>query len=412
MKEKIIVLDNGVKLVLCPDNTRNQTYAKLIVNYGGKIKRFLRDNKEYYITDGIAHLLEHTIVENNIYGGMHKYYKDKYVEFNASTDESRTTFYINTVLDFYEHLEELIKIVNCPIFVNDALKNTKGPIIDEIKTSCSSPNYEYNKKLNEIIYNNSEYRSVLGSIDDLLKADAEYLRIIHETFYQPSNQIIFIIGAFDVDKTIKLIEDIYNSLNKKKIEYKVLNKLLTTKFNNKYETIVDDRYDELISFSFKVDLSKLSNFNKMKCFYYLNYFLNSSFNDTSDVFKDLQSRGIIVYSIDRSFRLIDNDICVINICFWGNDLELFENVVNDVFKEKKYDEERFLLHKKRFITDMIIDSNNIILIAKNLLNNILEFDYYDILKIEDVEKVNIDDYLSMLNSLDFSSYGVVLRKKK
>ena len=41
MQTKIIEkLDNGLQLILCPDETKHTTYAELMTNFGGVVKDY------------------------------------------------------------------------------------------------------------------------------------------------------------------------------------------------------------------------------------------------------------------------------------------------------------------------------------------------------------------------------------
>ena len=90
------------------------------------------NNKTYQIPFGLAHLLEHNIVENSIYDNAIAYFNQNYVASNAYTTDFRTMFYIDVVCDFEKHLEELITMVNKPLFTNK-LNEIKKPIYEEIK---------------------------------------------------------------------------------------------------------------------------------------------------------------------------------------------------------------------------------------------------------------------------------------
>ena len=63
VKDEKIVLDNWLTIYLLNDNTKHTTIANLIVNFGGLDTQILVDNKYYNITGGMAHFLEHTVLE-------------------------------------------------------------------------------------------------------------------------------------------------------------------------------------------------------------------------------------------------------------------------------------------------------------------------------------------------------------
>ena len=130
-------LKNGLTILMVPDETKNMTQAKLMVNYGAAIRKIRANNKTYQIPFGLAHLLEHNIVENSIYDNAIAYFNQNYVASNAYTTDFRTMFYIDVVCDFEKHLEELITMVNKPLFTNK-LNEIKKPIYEEIKMNLAS----------------------------------------------------------------------------------------------------------------------------------------------------------------------------------------------------------------------------------------------------------------------------------
>ena len=67
MKTKIEKLKNGLTIVYCQDKTRHSFSLELIIKFGGNNRQFIIDNKEYNLTPGYAHFLEHAIIEHNSY---------------------------------------------------------------------------------------------------------------------------------------------------------------------------------------------------------------------------------------------------------------------------------------------------------------------------------------------------------
>ena len=112
MKEnKICTLPNGLKIVLYKDSTKSSCYAELIVKYGAINNEFILNNEIYSLSDGIAHLLEHVLIENSIFGNSRNYFHDNYVKSNGETSFKTTNYYIKTVHDFFSYLEKLIKML-------------------------------------------------------------------------------------------------------------------------------------------------------------------------------------------------------------------------------------------------------------------------------------------------------------
>lgn len=411
-KYSTTTLANGVRLVLAENKDKNQTYAEVIVSFGGGVEKYKYNNKKKRITPGLAHLMEHYIVENNINGSMFEYLKEEYVDFNATTSGHKTSFFINTVYDFERHLEELIRTVNIPIFDEEKLEITKKPIIEEIKRTKDRPYSKFNKKMNECSYYYMKNRETTGDEPDVQSIKINDLKEIHDLFYQPKNQTIFIAGNFDSKKIIKLIEKVYANINHPSFDYEVLDKKEIAKVKHKKGHVIDPDVDELINISFKVDLSNLTPKERVKSTFYLSHFLQYNFNDSSNAYITLSKNKDTVYSISTGTSYFVKDLCFIDVGMYGTNLKRFKNIVFDVIKNKYVDKEMFELWKKETLINIIVRDGRVYSSGRAFLDNILTFDYLDIDKISDIEEFSLNDYKEFLNKLDFKNYSIVRQTKK
>ncbi len=411
-KYSTTTLANGVRLVLAENKDKNQTYAEVIVSFGGGVEKYKYNNKKKRITPGLAHLMEHYIVENNINGSMFEYLKEEYVDFNATTSGYKTSFFINTVYDFERHLEELIRTVNIPIFDEEKLEITKKPIIEEIKRTKDRPYSKFNKKMNECSYYYMKNRETTGDEPDVQSIKINDLKEIHDLFYQPKNQTIFIAGNFDSKKIIKLIEKVYANINHPSFDYEVLDKKEIAKVKHKKGHVIDPDVDELINISFKVDLSNLTPKERVKSTFYLSHFLQYNFNDSSNAYITLSKNKDTVYSISTGTSYFVKDLCFIDVGMYGTNLKRFKNIVFDVIKNKYVDKEMFELWKKETLINIIVRDGRVYSSGRAFLDNILTFDYLDIDKISDIEEFSLNDYKEFLNKLDFKNYSIVRQTKK
>ncbi len=412
IKHEIIDLPNKVRLVLAEDKSKNQTYAELIVNFGGAVEKYKRNKECKKITPGLAHLMEHYLVENSIYGSMFNYFKEKFVTFNATTNFNKTRFYIDTVFDFDMRLEELIKLVNTPVFADLSLEKTKKPIIEEIKRNNDRLYNKFSKKINDCTYVRMKCRETTGSSKDVNSITVKELQEVHDLFYQVENQTIFIAGNFDTKKIAKLVEKIYGEIEREHIDYKILDKPEIAKVKKRKGHVIDPNVDEFINITFKIDLSKLTPKEKVKSTFYLSHFLNYNFNDSSSAYQTLSQNKDTIYSITTSTSYFLKDICLLDVGMYGTNLKKFKSIVFDVIKKKYADKEMFELWKKETLIKMIIRQNRVYSSGQAFLENVLTFGYNDIDKISDIEEFSLKDYKEFLNKLDFSNYTIVRQTKK
>ena len=92
-----IKLDNCLNIYLYNDTRRHSTFFQFTTKCGGTSKDFIMDGKEYHLQDGVAHILEHYIVECNKIGNFLDMLGEKQMTSNAATSPFVTAYYFETV---------------------------------------------------------------------------------------------------------------------------------------------------------------------------------------------------------------------------------------------------------------------------------------------------------------------------
>ena len=153
----IIELENGLKVFLINDNNKHTTYINLIVKYGGIDNEFYIGDKKYKMKDGIAHLIEHLVLESNVYGDIMQMFGSLGIRSNGMTYIDRTHYFIDTVDHIYDGLKVLIKGIHNPIMNDEILYNIKQPILEEKRRSLDNKNRTmYNSCISSVINNISK----------------------------------------------------------------------------------------------------------------------------------------------------------------------------------------------------------------------------------------------------------------
>lgn len=406
------VLKNGIRLVLCEDQTKNRTFMKIIVNYGGAIKKIKYDGKEYDIIPGAAHLLEHTLIEASEYGNMFDYLSDKYVSFNATTSSKLTSFYMDTVSNAYDRLLELINVVNNASFNDELLDNTKAPVLEEIRMGADRQYEEFaiasiNSLLTQNVFINN-----LGTLEDITKIDSEYLKFIHSVFYRPENQVIALSGNFDSEKVKRIIEDAYDKIEFDDSKYELLDKHEDDEVSKDYVKIIKPDLDEIIKMSFKINIGSLTPKERVKLSFYISFFLDYNFDDSSDLFKTIKKENLSPYSVNRNINTMYDDYIILSFTLYGNNVDRFKELVLDIIDKKPFDEEMFELMKKENLINLINRNDHCSRMLAPFVANVVDFKYYDVDKLSDIEEFTITDYQNTLNSLDFSHYTICVQTKE
>lgn len=410
-QSKIYTLKNGLKVVFYQDTTKHLSFAELIVKYGGINNKFTLNNKEYYINDGMAHFLEHLLIEHSIYGNALEYFHNNHISTNGLTSIKRTKFYIKTAKNFLDNLEKLIKIVNQPIFNEEDIEKTKPAIYEEIRKGKDN-NFKMLFNLEKsCLFNNIDAKSVLGEIEDIQNINYEMARLCHDVFYQPQNQILAIAGNVDIEKTLELIEKVYDEINIKKIEYQVPTIAEPNEVAKLNDFIYRDIENDFVRIAYKINIASLSPYERVKLTFYIGYFLEYNFDETSINYKKLIDDKISVNNINSNVSFIDN-FMIITIDTYTDKHDEFINLIKTAIESKAIDKEDFEIRKKRTLINLLLREENFMSMINPFVDNILSFDYYENDKIEDIEEENYEEYSNIINSLDFSNYTILKMLKK
>ncbi len=404
-KKEIYTLDNGLTVIFYKDSRKHSAVANLMVKYGGMYNRFITNGKTYNIVDGMAHFIEHLLIEHSKYGNILLGFRDDYIDTNGLTSSSRTCFYIDTVHDFEENLIKLIKAINDSEFTEDDIEQTKYAILEEVRKSNDNKFRNLDKCIRKSLFKNINYASVLGTIEDVKSIDYKTAKLCYDVFYQPQNQILAISGNVDIEKTKKIIEDTYNEIKKDKIDFSIPDFNEPADVVKKEDVIKDNTEDEYTAINYKIDISNLSNYDKVKLTFYLNYFLEYNFGESSKAYKNLLDNKISFANIKTWCTFIDK-FAVVEISTYTNKKDEFVKLVTDTINNKEFDEEDFNLRKNSSIISLILREENPIRIINPLIENIISFNYYDIDKIEDIESQTFEDYKKNILLLDYSKYSI------
>ncbi|MCR4580921.1 MAG: insulinase family protein [Bacilli bacterium] len=411
-KFKKVVLKNGLTLYLFNDNKKNTSCANIYTLAGGLDTHFIYDNIEYNQVSGIAHFLEHYLIEKSIYGNIAEIFSKDSIESNGITSSITTEYYITTVHDFEENYIKLLNIVNNPKFDENAIEDIRKPIVNEINKNLDQPYMKYGTFLNDCVYHNSRYNKSLGEIEDVINMSIEDIKVFYEAFYQPSNQIIVISGKFDEDKIIELTE---NEYNKFKREYK---EVIKDKYyepvtvNREEATFVDNNLPEAVDVRYKYDISSLTPHDKFKLSFYMSYYLDNNFGDKSESFDIVRENGYSCYSIDYGYYPeIEKDIFIIELGIDATNLDEVAKIIDKYVKNGKTSEESFKEFKNNVLLSMINKYENIFSACSKCIGDFFRYGYLVNDPIEEVKSFTYEECLEMISKFDYSNRTIVKRIK-
>ena len=402
---KIYTLKNGLKVVFYQDKSKHIVIANLFVKFGGNNKKFKENNKEYIIKDGTAHFLEHLLIEHSIYGNSLVEFERNYTISNGFTTRKTTEFYINTVDNYKEEIVKLINVVNKPNFTKEDVEETRKAIIKEKMMSKDKHFLELEKITYNSLFKNIKFPNILGEVKDIETISYDEIKKCYDIFYQPKNQILIISGNFDIKEMEKLIEDTYKKINKKNINYEIEEIKESNEIVKKYDAISKDVHMNYVSLNYKINISNLSNIEQIKLTFYIMYYLDTILGPSSKTYSDMVKNNICTYNMNLGFEKID-EFLIIKI---GNntnqDDKLIEKII-EVLNKRKTDKKMFEMKKKESIIRLILREDNLFNMLEPFIENIIEYDYYEMDKIKDIEKQTYEEYKEIIDKLDFNNYSI------
>ena len=407
-----IKLDNGLTIYLYSDKRRHSTLFQHITLFGGKTKDFIFEGKEYHIQDGVAHILEHYVVEENARGNFLKLLGEKQMATNASTYYGMTRYYFEAVENVEYGIEAMIRGIYSPVFNEERLEKIKKPILQEIKGRMGNKFYHSNQMTLNNCFKNIKVRSIGGTLEEVENTTLDDIVTCYKAFYQPSNQFIVVAGSFDKDSVLKTINDIYNDLDLNSYDMSLIPSNEDNSVQKDFDTLEFPTGEEYMEVTYKISLKDFNKKERLKIDFYLHYFFDMYFGMTSNLYRDLVNDKIITTTLSCSNFMIDDFVLVSVGSYSDNISELEKRIKDTCLKLNDFNEEIFEIDKRDSILKIVLRNENLVDTIMPFVSNIVEFNYPYPDTVNDIENFTYDDFVKTIKSLDFSNYTVTNIKNK
>ena len=210
-------LENGLEVYMLPKRGFNKSFATFTTKYGSIDNHFvpIGQSEMKLVPDGIAHFLEHKMFEKEDYDVFEKFSAHS-ASSNAFTSFTRTCYLFSCTSDLKENLTTLIDFVQSPYFTEQTVEKEKGIIAQEIKMYDDNPDFRaYYEIIGNLFKEHPVKIDIAGTVESIQPITAELLYECYNTFYHPSNMLLFVIGDFDVEEMMALVRE-----NQAKKDYK------------------------------------------------------------------------------------------------------------------------------------------------------------------------------------------------
>lgn len=202
-------MSNGLDVYVLPKKGFNKTYAVFTTKYGSIDNRFvpLGKNEMVHVPDGIAHFLEHKLFEKAD-GDVFQDFSKQGASANAFTSFTRTAYLFSSTSNVERNLETLIDFVQDPYFTEKTVEKEKGIIGQEINMYDDNPDWRLYFGVIENLYKEHPVRiDIAGTVESISHITKDLLYECYETFYHPSNMLLFIVGPVDPEAIISQVRE-------------------------------------------------------------------------------------------------------------------------------------------------------------------------------------------------------------
>lgn len=412
-------MENGLEVYYIPKSGFKQKYAALTVDFGSNDLEFIPigSDEKLRVNDGIAHFLEHKMFEQEDGVGALERFSRLGVSANAYTNYTQTSYLFSGVDNFYESLRFLISYVQSPYYTEENVEKEKGIIAQEIKMYDDMPTWVVRNNAIEAMYHHNNVRiSIAGTVDSIYKITPEELCSCYNTFYNPANMKLVVVGDVDIDEMMKVIRE-SNDLDKP--SQKDIVRFEEDEPDNVVKGLVEDFGSIsmpvfMIGYKDKVDSS--SACDKLKKEIVSDLIFEAIFSEGSNLYDKLYRSQLLMGDLKSGYlcqKGYEHGI----VYGMSPDPKKVKEVIDDEISNVKktgISEEDFERLKKKFIGSFLMTQDTVSGLAYSftsyLFNGINYLSYLDVIR-----EITLDDVNDRLKSMfeeDKTVLSIVYPNKK
>ncbi|CAN7424721.1 EF-P 5-aminopentanol modification-associated protein YfmH [Rossellomorea sp. LjRoot5] len=230
-------MSNGLDVYILPKKGFNKTYATFTTKYGSIDNHFIPLDEDEFVKvpDGIAHFLEHKLFEKED-GDVFQQFSKQGASANAFTSFTRTAYLFSSTTNVERNLETLIDFVQDPYFTEKTVEKEKGIIGQEITMYDDNPDWRLYFGVIQNMYKNHPVKiDIAGTIESITPITKDMLYQCYNTFYHPSNMLLFVVGSVDPDQIMNQVRS-----NQEKKDYEKMPEI-KREFEVEPETVAEKK---------------------------------------------------------------------------------------------------------------------------------------------------------------------------
>lgn len=402
--EKILytVSNNGLKIFFMPKSGYTKKYAVLSTDYGSIDNAFvpIGKNEKLEVPEGIAHFLEHKLFEEeetNIFES----FSNIGAQVNAYTNFNQTSYLFSTTENFYEGLELLIDFVQNPYLTDENVEKEKGIIAQEIMMYEDNPSWKVYFNLLKAMYHTHPINiDIAGTVESINTITKDLLLTTYNTFYNPSNMVLFVIGDLSFDEIVKVVNESERTF---KYNLEEIERIFPEEPDNIKDRVVEEKMMTsmpLFYIGFKDTDTGYKGEDMVKKDIITNIILDMLFGESTEYYNELYEEGLIDNSFGAYYTCKETYGHSLIVGQSNEPEKVYEKIknriklpVNELLKE-----EDFNRLKKNELGNFILGMNSIEFIANNFtdlyFSDFMITDYLELLK-----EISYEDMVEKFDSL-------------
>ena len=392
------ILNNGLKVFVCP----KKGFTKKIGMYGtiyGSIDNDFIDittGERLKVEDGIAHFLEHKLFEQEGDNALDVFAKMG-VSSNAYTSFDHTVYFFETSSKYEECLEKLLDFVNTPYFTDANVEKEKGIIGQEIRMYDDEPNaVVYYNALRAMYKEHPLKVDIAGTVESVNRIDKEALYSCYNTFYNPANMFVIVIGDVDVDYTInKIDEEMKKNASRNSAKVERFSPVEPKEIAQKEIEKKLDVYMPYLCIGFKH--GKQDGKTNEKNIVIVDMLNEMCFSTMSDFYEEMYNCGIINEPMQISYEC-GADFAHTIIFATSKEYDKCESKIKEYItklKETGVDQELFNIVKKKKQGEYIHQTEDLMAIHRQIIDSIIQNTsvYEDVNALDNITKQDVDNFI-------------------
>lgn len=375
---------SGLTVYVLPKKEHSKSYAAFATNYGSIDYRFIIPGENEYteIPDGVAHFLEHKLFEQPDGSNAFDAYSMTGANANAFTSFNSTVYLYSCTDKYYENLEILLDFVSNPYFTKENVDKEQGIIGQEIRMYDDDPGWRVFFNLLDCLYvNHPVKKDIAGTVESIAQIDKDLLYKCYNTFYNPTNMILFTCGNVDCEKVAELVEKHVNASPNTEIKRYLPEEPKT--INKKYKEQKLSISTPLFQIGFKDTDVGYGGAKLLKKEIVTSILLEILTGEGSDLYNKMYTEGIINDSFDSDY---EGEVSYGFASFSGesNDPDKVLATILDAFSKVDFTEEEFERIKKVEIARYLRMWNSVEGVSNTMVSDLFKsiniFEYSDIVK--------------------------------